>query len=81
VREGRTLPVPLHLRDKNYQGAKEVFGHGKGYKYPHDFEGAYVPEDYLPDELIGERMYDPTESGFEAELKRRLAALRARKPG
>jgi len=54
-------------------------GHGQGYKYPHNFDGHYVPEDYLPDELAGERIYQPSNSGFEAELSRRLAEIEARK--
>jgi len=54
-------------------------GHGKGYKYPHEFAGHYVPEDYLPDELLAEKIYQPADSGFEAELARRLAAIEARK--
>ena len=53
-------------------------GHGKGYKYPHDFAGNYVPEDYLPDELVGEQIYRPSDSGFETELGRRLTAIAER---
>jgi putative ATPase len=52
-------------------------GHGQGYKYPHDFEGNYVPEDYLPDALVGERIYEPMDSGFERELRERRAKLDA----
>src|SRR5262245_49061772 len=48
VKEGRTLPVPLHLRDKNYRGAKEQLGHGVGYKYAHDYEGGWVHQEYIP---------------------------------
>jgi putative ATPase len=47
-------------------------GHGQGYKYPHEFEGHYVPEDYLPEALLGARFYQPTESGHEASIKKRL---------
>jgi putative ATPase len=68
VQEGRTLPVPKHLRDASYQGAKQ-FGHGDDYKYSHDFEGGIAPQDYLPEER---RYYEPTDRGFEAELRRRL---------
>jgi putative ATPase len=50
-------------------------GHGQGYKYPHDFEGHYVVEDYLPDALVGERIYEPSDSGFERELAERRAEL------
>ncbi len=72
VREGRTLAVPKHLRDSHYQGAKE-FGHGEGYKYSHDYEGGHVEQEYLPE---ARRYYEPTDRGFEAEIRRRLEALR-----
>jgi putative ATPase len=54
-------------------------GHGQGYRYPHDFAGHYVAEDYLPDALVGERIYRPSDSGFEAELASRLVAAEDRK--
>ena len=46
VREGRTIPVPKHLRDTHYRGSKRL-GHGEGYKYPHDFAGGFIGQDYL----------------------------------
>jgi putative ATPase len=78
VRDKGPLPVPAKLRNA-VTALDRASGRGDGYRYPHDFAGAYVPEDYLPDALIGERMYEPTESGFEAELKQRLEALAERK--
>ena len=69
VREGRTLPVPKHLRDKHYAGAAKL-GHGEGYKYAHDHEGGYVEQDYLG---VDKTYYTPTDRGFEAEITRRLA--------
>jgi len=72
VREGRTLPVPKHLRDAHYQGAKR-FGHGKGYQYAHDHPEGYVPQDYLG---VEKTYYQPTDRGFEAELCKRLQKLR-----
>ncbi len=75
VKNGRTLPVPAHLRDSHYQGAQEL-GHGEDYKYSHDFEGGWVDQAYLPEER---RYYVPTERGYEAEIKKRLDALRAKK--
>jgi putative ATPase len=78
VRERGALPVPARLRNAPTALAKAQ-GHGDGYKYPHDFEGAYVPEDYLPDALVGQRVYQPTEQGYEAEVKERLAALDERR--
>ena len=75
-----SLPVPNQLKNAPTALMKSM-GHGKGYRYPHDFEGAYVPTDYLPDALVGTPIYTPTESGFEAQLKARLAALAERKRG
>ena len=68
VRDGRTLAVPRHLRDAHFKGSKAL-GHGEGYKYSHDFEGAYVPQAYLPE---GRIYYEPTENGLEKRVKERL---------
>jgi putative ATPase len=78
VRDRGALPVPVELRNAATALAKTM-GHGQGYKYPHDFEGAYVPADYLPAELVGTPIYQPTDSGYEAELKARLQALAVRR--
>jgi putative ATPase len=78
VRDHGALPVPAKLRPGS-NAAGRALGHGEGYKYPHEFEGAYVPEDYLPDQLVGQAIYEPGDSGFERELAARLEALRARK--
>src|ERR1019366_476011 len=75
VKNGRTLPVPEHLRDASYKGAKQ-FGHGEGYQYSHDHADGWVDQAYLPEER---RYYVPVERGFEAEIKKRLDALRAKK--
>jgi putative ATPase len=72
VEKGRTLPVPNHLKDGNRDGAR--LGHGAGYKYPHDFPGHFVPQDYLT-EL--RRYYEPTEQGVEKKIKDRLDKWRA----
>ncbi len=66
--------VPKHLRDTHYKGAK-TFGHGVGYKYPHDFENHFVKQQYLPDKKISARYYEPTEQGAEAAMKYRLKNL------
>jgi putative ATPase len=79
VRERGALPVPARYRPGS-TALDRARGHGEGYKYPHDFAGAYVVEDYLPDELVGEKIYEPGDSGFEAELAERLARNKARKP-
>lgn len=75
VRAGKTPPVPLHLRDSHYQGAKGL-GHGAGYRYAHDYPHGVAPQQYLPDELREARYYQPTERGNEAMLTKRLGKLR-----
>ncbi|MDR3564401.1 MAG: replication-associated recombination protein A [Negativicutes bacterium] len=72
---GRNIgQVPAHLRDSHYKGAKE-WGHGKGYKYPHDHLGGYTPQQYLPDELQKARYYQPSDRGFEAKIAERLKTI------
>ena len=68
ISEGRTLAVPMHLRDGHYKGAKTL-GHGEGYLYSHDYEGNYVPQAYLPE---GKRYYEPTQNGQEVRIAERL---------
>lgn len=63
--------VPVHLRDAHYKGAKKL-GHGKGYKYPHDYEGAWVEQSYLPEELKFKRYYRPRGNGVEAKIREKL---------
>lgn len=82
VKSGRTLAVPEHLRDAHYKGAKRL-GHGEGYKYAHEYEGHFVPQDYLG---VDKRFYEPTEQGVEKKIKERLDRWRqskksAREPG
>jgi putative ATPase len=74
IREGRTLPVPVHLRDAHYSGAKEL-GHGKGYQYSHRSEDGVAAQDYLG---VDREYYHPVNRGFEAELLRRLEDIRAK---
>ena len=69
------LPVPLKLRNAPTKLMKEL-GYHQGYTYAHDAPDAFSAEHYLPDQLQGERFYEPTERGYEAKLKERLAALR-----
>ena len=75
VRAGKASAVPAHLRDAHYSGA-EGLGHGKGYRYPHDFPHAVVGQQYLPDGVEGARYYRPTGNGFEKQLASRLEAVR-----
>jgi len=67
VRDRECGPVPHHLRDSHYRGA-QLLGHGKGYKYPHDFPAGFVIQQYLPDALTGASYYQPTEYGAEKTL-------------
>lgn len=69
-------PVPAHLRDASYPGARRL-GHGKGYLYPHDHPGGYIPQQYVPEGSVSQAYYTPTDRGFEQEVRVRLAALRA----
>jgi len=73
VREGRTLPVPKHLKDTHYKGAQRL-GHGKGYQYAHDHAGGYVQQDYLG---VEKTYYTPTNRGFEQEIAKRMDELKA----
>ncbi|MDP9242633.1 MAG: hypothetical protein M3O84_05595 [Actinomycetota bacterium] len=57
--------VPAHLRDTSYPGAKKL-GHGKGYKYPHDYPGHVVEQEYRPARYSGTRYYEPSDQGEEA---------------
>jgi putative ATPase len=64
-------PVPLHLRNAPTRLMKQL-DYGKGYRYAHDEAGAVADMDCLPENLQGRRFYQPTERGFEKEIKRRL---------
>ena len=76
VAAGKGGPVPLHLRDAHYAGAKAL-GHGKGYRYAHDHPHGVAEQQYLPDDLADARYYEPTTHGNEAAISERLAAIRA----
>ncbi len=73
IEETGYLPVPLHVRNAPARLMKDL-GYGRGYQYAHDHKDAYVPQDYLPDELKNERFYFPTERGYERIVKQRLEA-------
>jgi putative ATPase len=77
VKELGALGVPLHLRNAP-TGLMRDIGYGKEYKYPHNFEGHYVIEEYLPEELKGKEYYTPAESGAEKEIKERLEKWRGK---
>jgi putative ATPase len=68
VEQGRTLEVPEHLKDTHYKGSERL-GHGKGYKYAHDFEGHIVEQDHLPEHR---NYYQPSDQGFEVKVRERM---------
>jgi putative ATPase len=72
VESGVVREVPNHLKDANQD--RERLGHGEGYLYPHDFPGHFIAQEYWPDPV---KLYEPTELGYEAEMKKRLTQWRA----
>jgi len=71
------LDVPLHLRNAPTQLMKKL-GYAKAYQYAHDYPQAYVPnEQYMPDELVEQQYYTPTERGLEGKIAEKLARLSA----
>ncbi|MCK5534104.1 replication-associated recombination protein A [bacterium] len=68
IEEGKIMKVPVHLKDAH----SGKFGHGKDYKYPHEFTGHYVQQEYLPEKR---NYYNPTEEGYESKIKKRLISL------
>ena len=78
LREHGAKPPPPYLQDAHYPGAKKL-GRGRGYVYPHDEPGGVADQPLAPEGMEDERFYAPTDRGFEAELRRRLAELRKRR--
>lgn len=74
VKSVRTT-VPPHLQDSHYKGAAKL-GHGVGYKYAHDYPNHYVEQQYLPTEILGSRFYEPTENGYEKNIREHLDRIR-----
>ncbi len=75
IKKSGSLPTPLHIRNAPTNFMKNI-GYGKGYKYAHDFPGAVVEQEHMPEELKGRRFYYPTDRGFEKTLKERLDTKR-----
>ncbi|MBI4982223.1 MAG: replication-associated recombination protein A [Candidatus Omnitrophica bacterium] len=74
IENERLQEVPDHLKDASYKSAEKL-GHGKGYKYAHDYPGHYVDQKYMPKNV---QYYEPTEIGFESKIKERMKKLKAR---
>ena len=79
VGETLAMPVPVHLQDSHYRGAKQL-GHGSGYLYAHDYPNHYVKQQYLPDGMTGTRFYEPTENGYERQIQRHMAFIKGESP-
>nr|WP_202892143.1 replication-associated recombination protein A [Kribbella shirazensis] len=75
VKAGKVGPVPPHLRDAHYAGAKKI-GHGSSYQYSHNDPRGIVPQQYAPDVIDGTDYYNPTRRGGEAAYADRVAAIR-----
>lgn len=68
VEHTKTPPVPAHLQDAHYKSSGKL-GHGIGYKYAHDYKNHYVKQQYLPDGLTDQVFYEPSENGYEAQIR------------
>ena len=75
MKQTMTAPVPVHLQDAHYKGSEKL-GHGLGYLYAHNYPNHYVEQQYLPDALKDEVFYEPTEIGYEKQIKEHLQFLR-----
>lgn len=75
VKTTRTMPVPVHLQDRHYKGAAKL-GHGEGYKYAHDYPKHYVNQQYLPDGMEGTVFYEPSDNGYEKQIKAHMKWLK-----
>ena len=74
VRESGDLPVPLHIRNAPTKLMKDL-GYHKDYKYAHSFEGNFIPDNFLPEELKGTKFYEPGNNPKEEETRKRLARM------
>ncbi len=68
-------PVPVHLQDRHYRGAADL-GHGNGYLYAHDYPRHYVKQQYLPDGMEGTVFYEPSDNGYERQIRKHMEWLK-----
>lgn len=76
VKDQTAAPVPSHLQDAHYKSAGKL-GHGIGYKYSHDYPNHYVRQQYLPDTLVGTQFYEPTDMGYEKNIKEHMRRIQS----
>lgn len=74
IEQNGAQPVPIHLMDANRDS--KAFGHGKGYRYPHEFPEHFVAQQYLPTNLLGKTFYQPSEQGREKQIAEKVAKWR-----
>ena len=74
VKNSKTAPVPVHLQDAHYKGSAKL-GHGIGYKYAHDYPNHFVKQQYLPDAYVDEKFYEPSDMGYEKDIKKHLEKI------
>ena len=72
--------LPPHLQDAHYKGAAKL-GHGAGYKYAHNYPNHYVEQQYLPDEIVNEVFYKPSENGYEVEIRKHFERIKGKTYG
>jgi putative ATPase len=72
------LPVPFHIRNAPTRLMKDL-GYGDGYRYAHDFQDAFVPQDYMPEQLKNRRFYLPSNRGYEKTIQQRMEYWRKHK--
>ena len=75
VQQTGSLPVPLHIRNAPTK-LMQAMGYGRDYKYAHDYDGAYIPQDYLPEEIQKHRFYMPTNRGYEKKIQEQMQQYR-----
>lgn len=75
VQETKTAPIPTHLQDAHYKSAGKL-GHGVGYKYAHANPNHYVKQQYLPDGLTDQKFYEPTDNGYEKNIKEHFQKIK-----
>ena len=75
VKTTRSNPVPVHLQDRHYRGAADL-GHGNGYLYAHDYPRHYVKQQYLPDGMEGAVFYEPSDNGYERQIRKHMEWLK-----